>query len=295
MTKKHLFTSTLIAAVLSISAFGQQWRPVSGSRQGNISGMALIEHTKQRSVFLVVHDNKKKEQIHATLLTVNGDDSPTYTPLRWIGEDIPVDLEAASSIPGVSDQFMLFTAAGRVYHVKLDPKAGQIEIIKSFDVPSIPKDADFEGFALQKIDDTLVAVWADRGLTERPATLFSARFDITNGKFSDVKWATFRVPYPAADVRHISDVKVDTSGGVFVTSASDPGNDGPFSSVMYFAGVIRQTTDKSFDFVQSKELTRIFRFDYHKVEAFDLIPGADGGIAFGTDDENLGAALLITY
>jgi len=159
----------------------------------------------------------------------------------------------------------------------------------------IPKDADFEGFSLQKVDDMLIVAWAERGLTAKPATLFWGKFDLAADAISNVRSAAFRVPYPVLDVRHISDVKVDAAGGVFVTSASDPGNDGPFSSAMYFAGVLRPAADKSFAFVQRPGFTKLYQFDYHKVEAFDFVPGADGGLVFGTDDENLGAAILLTY
>jgi len=50
-----------------------------------------------------------------------------------------------------------------------------------------------------------------------------------------------------------------------------------------------------FAFVQPAGFTKLYQFDYHKVEAFDFVPGADGGLVFGTDDENLGAAILLTY
>jgi len=98
-----------------------------------------------------------------------------------------------------------------------------------------------------------------------------------------------KVPYSATNTRHISDVKVDPSGAVFITSASDPGNDGPFASAFYCAGTFNLSD------TQSPALTRLFTFDYHKVEAFEFVPGASGGIAFGTDDENLGAAIYLDW
>ena len=132
-------------------------------------------------------------------------------------------------------------------------------------------------------------------MTAKPATLFWSRFDLAAGRFSSARSTAFKVPYPISDVRHISDVKVDTTGGVFVTSASDPGNDGPFSSAMYYAGVLRPAADKTFVFIQPSRFTRLYEFAYHKVEAFEFVPGADGGLVFGTDDENLGAAVLLSY
>jgi len=256
--------------------------------------MAVIGQLKQTTTLLVVHDNKKAEQMHATLLSITGSDSPLYTPLKWTN-DVALDIEAVAAVPGVSTQFIAFTAAGRAYHIKIDAKAANIDVIKSFDVPMIPKDADFEAFDLQKINGSLTAVWAERGTPTKPATIFWSKFDIDGYKFSDVGSATFRVPFPINDVRHISDMKVDTTGAVFVTSASDPGNDGPFSSAFYFAGVLGTDDRKQIKFTQSSFITPIFRFAYQKVEAFDFVPGLSGGLVFGTDNENLGASILLSY
>lgn len=270
----------------------QQWRPVNGSRQSNISGMALVEHRGPHTAFLVVHDNKKKEQVHAGLLTIDGGDAPRYTPLQWKGSNTPVDLEAVTAIPGFSGQFVAFAADGGVFQVKFDAGKSALELIRSTRVPMMPSEPDFEGFAIQKINGKMIAVWAERGATEKPATLFWSNFDLATGNFSNVKFTSLTVPYPATNVRHVSDIKVDTSGAVFVTSASDPGNDGPFSSAFYFAGSF---SAESLVFNRPITYTRLYSFDYHKVEAFELVPGADGGVAFGTDDENLGASVFLTF
>lgn len=232
MLLRSFATALFLVSCFVSSAIAQEWRPVGGSRQSNISGMAVIGQAKQTTTLLVVHDNKKAEQMHATLISITGSDSPLYTPLKWTN-DVALDIEAVTSVPGVSGQFIAFTAAGRAYHIKIDIKSATVDVIKSFDVPSIPKDADFEAFDLQKINGTLTAVWAERGSPTKPATIFWSKFDLDEHKFSDVGSATFRVPFPANDVRHISDLKADTSGAIFVTSASDPGNDGPFSSAFY--------------------------------------------------------------
>lgn len=272
-----------------------QWRPVSGARHDNISGMALIKQAGGKTYFLVVNDNKKPEQNHAAIVSVEGRAAPKYAALRWLGSDIGTDFEAVTSVPDLKDNFMALTAAGRVFHIQLDRANDSVKAVKSFDVPQIPKGSDFEGFALQKIDDVLLAVWADRGLDAKPAQLFWARFDLKNYAFARVDSIFLKVPYPAANTRHVSDIKVDESGAVFITSASDPGNDGPFSSAFYLAGTFNLCNPQKITFNQSPRLTPLFRFDYHKVEAFDFVPGAAGGIAFGTDDENLGAAIRLDW
>jgi hypothetical protein len=294
MTKKYLSAAAVFLVALSTSTFSQQWRPVSGSRQANISGMALIGYDQKATSILVVHDNKKKEQLHATIITIVGNDTPLYTPLKWLGDDIPVDLEAVSALPGRSGQFIAFTAAGRAFHIRVDSKSASVDVIRSVDVPMIPKDGDFEAFDVQSVGGNLIAVWAERGSSKKPATIFWGRFDPDNGKISETGWQQYDVPFPTeADVRHVSDIKVDASGGVFVTAASDPGNDGPFASAAYFAGVIRAGEKGKIEFAVSPAKAPLFRFEYHKVEAFEIVPGR--GMVFGTDDENLGASILLTY
>lgn len=294
MTKKYLSTVSLFVILFSISVSAQQWRPVSGSRQANISGMALIGYDKKATSILVVHDNKKKDQMHATIITIVGSDSPLYTPLKWLGDDIPTDLEAVASVPGRTGQFVAFAAAGRAFHIKVDAKTASVEVIRSFDVPMIPKDGDFEAFDLQMVNGALIAVWAERGGSGKPATIFWGKFDPETGTISETGWQPFEVPYPKiTDVRHVSDIKLDGSGGVFVTAASDPGNAGPFASAAYFAGVLRTDEKGKILFARSSAMAPIYRFDYHKVEAFEFVPG--GGMIFGTDDEDLGASILLTY
>ncbi len=295
MTLKFIHIFAIVAFVLSSNAQNTQWRPVSGARQDNISGMALVEHSGKRTTFIIVNDNKKKEQNHAALVTVDGKEAPKYLPLKWLGDDIPADIEAISAVPESKNEFMAFTAEGRVFHILLDPKDNSIKTLKSIDVPSIPADHDFEGFSLQKINGILLAVWADRGLDEKPAQLFWSKFDLKTAVFSQMNSTFFKVPDPTGKTRHISDLKIDSTGAMFISSASDPSNDGPFSSAVYFAGSFNLCNPQKITFSQPNALTRLFLFDYHKVEAIELIPGADGGFAFGTDDENLGSAIYLNW
>lgn len=285
----------LFATVKTENAQTNGWRPVSGARHDNISGMALVEHNDKQTAFLIVNDNKKPEQNHAAIVSIENRAAPKYAALRWLGGDVPTDLEAVTSVPGAANNFMAFTATGRVFHIEINRRENTVKTIKSFDVPQIPKENDFEGFTLQTVNNVLMAVWADRGLDAKPAQLFWSKFDLRNYAFTQINSTVLKVPYPAGDTRHISDVKVDENGAVFITSASDPGNDGPFASAFYFAGTLNLCNSQKITFNQSPALTRLFTFDYHKVEAFEFVPGASGGIAFGTDDENLGAAVYLDW
>lgn len=255
--------------------------------------MALLEHEGRKTSFLIVNDNKKKAENHAAIVSIEGLTAPTYTTLRWLGDDVPTDLEAVTSVPGVKNNFMALTSAGRVFHIEINRIDNSVRVIKSFDVPRIPRGRDFEGFVLQRVNNVLLAVWADRGLDAKPAQLFWGTFDMQTYAFTQVDSAVLKVPYPVGNTRHISDVKIDPSGAVFISSASDPGNDGPFTSAVYLAGAFNLCVPQQVAFTPTPVLTRLYILDHHKVEAIEFVPGADGGPAFGTDDENLGAAIYL--
>ncbi len=299
MMKKFIAALTLLGFLLfngqTANAQTNQWRPVSGARQDNISGMALIEHEGQKTSFIIVNDNKKKEQNHAAIVSVEGRSAPKYAPLRWLGDDVPTDIEAVSAVPDIKNQFMALTSAGRVFYVEINRNDNSVKVIKSFDVPQIPAGSDFEGFAIQKVNNVLLIAWADRGLDAKPARLFWSKFELQTYAFTQVDSIFLKVPYPVGNTRHISDVKIDQTGAVFISSATDAGNDGPFASAVYFAGIFDLGNPPRITFNKTPNLTRLFVFDYHKVEAFEFVPGADGGMAFGTDDENLGAAIFLDW
>ncbi|MEA5556221.1 hypothetical protein [Nodularia spumigena] len=44
---------------------------------------------------------------------------------------------------------------------------------------------------------------------------------------------------------------------------------------------------------QNPEFTPLHRSNYRKIEGIELVPGANGGVVLGTDDENLGSYVYI--
>lgn len=264
----------------------------------NISGMALVGVDGRGATFIIVHDNKEPGQRHAAIIWLEGDKAPQYVALEWRQDkrfgDSPVDLEAISTVPEQANDYMAFDTRGNVYHLRLNATRMAVDVLKVFKVPAVPAGSDFEGFALQKIDGKLLAVWAERGLDAKPATLFWSVLSLANYTFAGLNSTPIRVLTTAKNVRHISDVKVDSSGATFITSASDPGDDGPFDSAFSLIGSFR-ACGGGINFGPNASPLRLRHFDYHKVEAFEFVPGAKGGIVFGTDDENLGSAVLADW
>jgi hypothetical protein len=274
----------------------QQWRPVRGGIAFGISGMVLLTQQSDSHSFLVAHDNKLKNQGRLAIITIKGEESPQYFPLKWPSNTpLPVDLESLTAVPGTSEPtFMAATSAGKVYHFRLDTSKQSISILKVFDLPNIAKGSNFEGFAVQTIDEQLMAIWAHRGEDNDPAVLDWGRLDLNTYQITSISSVPLKVPFPVSAVRHISDLKVDSVGVLFISSATDNGDDGPFESAVYVAGAFG-IREQQIIFRQNSQLVPLSRFKYHKIEAIELVPGGNGGLIVGSDDENMGGAVYLDW
>lgn len=274
----------------------QQWRPVRGGIQFSISGIATLDRQSNSDSFLIVHDNKQKGLGRLAIVKIKGEESPQYFPLNWSSDiALPEDLESLTTVPGQSKStFMMASSRGKVYHFRLDASNQNISILKIFDLPNVPQGSNIEGFALQKIDSQLLAVWAHRGQDEQPAVLYWGQIDLNIYQITQIGSTKFQVPFPVSAVRHISDLKVDSAGVLFISSASDNGEDGPFASAVYVAGAFG-IRNRQITFQRNSQLVPLYRFNYHKVEAIELVPGGSGGVIFGTDDENMGGSVYLTW
>jgi hypothetical protein len=292
-----------LAVSLSPQANAQEWHPVTSILLG-ISGMALIEGQTESqlgtgSSFLIVHDNKKTGEPRLAIIGPEAGKPARYLPLPWPNADLPVDLEALTALPGDPNSFVALSSAGAAYRIKLNAARTAFEVVKVFKVPDALPTSNFEGFSLQRLGNAVLAVWAHRGKNVEPAILYWSRLDLDTYHFSPVQSARLSVPWPGveagskAEVRHVSDLKVTTTGALFVTAASDAGDDGPFQSALYLAGILTFSNDK-FSLFQGTEPLLLQRFPGHKVEAFDFVPGSSGPV-LGTDDENLGSSVLFDW
>ncbi len=305
--RKLLRTRQLLAFIITLatlaafmlmpqSVLSQQWRPVRGGIPFGISGMTLLEQQSSSRSFLVVHDNKNPSLGRLAIITIKDEQSPQYFPVNWSSDTpLPIDLESLTAVPGTSEPtFMTVSSAGKVYHFRLGASKQNISILKVFDFPNIPKESNFEGFALQKINGQLLAVWAHRGQDRDPAVLYWGRFDLNTYQITQIGSAQIKVPWPVSAVRHISDFKVDPAGVLFISSAADNGDDGPFESAVYVAGAFG-IDQQQITFQQNSQLVPLYRFNYHKVEAIELVPGQTGGAIYGSDDENMGGYVYLNW
>jgi hypothetical protein len=287
-------------AVLGILLFytqivsAQDWQPVRGGIPFGISGMALIEQKTNSLDFLIVHDNKKPNEGRLAIISVKGKHQPEYLALNWPSKaELPEDLEALTFIPGTKNtEFIALNSNGKAYYIKLGTDKKTLSVIKTFNLPAVPQKNNYEAFSLQNIDKKLVAVWGHRGEAEESAIVYWGLLDLPKSQFILINSANLKVPFPDGNVRHISDIKVDAAGVVFISAASDPGDDGPFQSALYVAGSLGYENNKII-FKQNPQLVPLYRTNYHKIEALEFIPGAEGGVIVGTDDENFGSSVYI--
>lgn len=308
--------------LFSAQVFSQQWITVKKESRFNLSGMALVESNNDSATLIVVHDNKLDTEERVSLLTIENKTCTKFVSLKWINKDgteknLPVDLESISAVPDMPNNFIAgvgnpFDAQkkGRVYHLKLDADKKEIRVINEIRLPVNAEQScgqnrvcDFEGFSVQKFTDRLLAVWADRGKNEKASMLFWGELVLSEAKINLLGQSEIKVPspdltdfpeIPNAETRSVSDLKIDSSGALFVTSAYDSGATdlGPFASAFYYVGAF-QNQNNLIGFGKSPAPVKLFHFKNYKVESFEFVPGKSGGVVFGTDDEKLGASVYM--
>lgn len=303
-SRKWLLVS-LFALVLSnawsftAAANPAQWRPVQPGKRKGISGLALVSHQAESCQFLAVHDNKgDQDQPRLALLTVPSQGPVMYQALAWPADhSLPIDLEALTVVPNTGQsEFFAVTSLGLAYHLRLDPRTPSVTVLHTVQLPPHKEPTNIEGFALQQINNQLVAVWAHRGQDTYPARLFWGQYYPKKAQIVVRGSTAFQVPWPVQNVRHISDLKIGTNGVLYMTAASDPGDQGPFQSATYVMGAfpfpqaISQSASPVTNF-SGLTLIPLHRFHFNKVEAIELIPGKQGGIVWASDDEKFGSAL----
>jgi hypothetical protein len=298
MYKKIWLNILILLAYFGWSAlpsFAQQWQTIKNNQLYGISGISLVEQKNtDATLFLVVHDNKKAGNTKLALVKLRGDRSAQYWPLKWLTDQPePVDLEGLTTIPD-SNTFMAMSSRGEIYHLQLDQEKKTVSVLQVFSWPNIPANSNFEGFLLKNFNGVLVAIATDRGDGRKPATIHWGIFDPVTYQIIPQGNINWQVPWPQGTVRHISDLKVDDTGVIFITAANDPGDDGPFQSAVYLAGVL-EIIDQQINLRINPSPVMIYRFDQYKVEALELIPGIYGGLVFGSDDEKAGGSIFLSW
>lgn len=270
----------------------RRWHQLGAGIIEGISGLAVVAHTAGETILLAVHDNKEPGQKRLSLI-VRGPSDISMRPVSWKGEPLAIDLEAICRVPG-DQSFVALTSRGALYRLHLNVASGEATFAAPpAGVPNAAEERQFEGFDIQVVNGQTIACWADRGDNAAPGVIFCASVDTTSMTFAEPQTLAVKAPWPTEHTRHISDLRILPSGTVLVASASDPGNAGPFAGAIYAAATVTAGAHGS-SLLAAEPATRLFTTS-RKIEALEVLPGATGGMVLGSDDENLGGAVLFSW
>lgn len=299
---KHSFPPRLSRAALWLALLGlmstaapgqaSEWCEVRRGIQYGISGLSLLSDRHGQTELVVVHDNKEPNQPRLGLLGLFPE-GIRYRLLEWpASAKTAVDLESITSIPGKPGQFLAASSRGQVFMLKVSET--EVAVQGDFQLPDLTADANVEGLSVQWLNGRMVAIWGHRGSGTSPGILWWGDLDIPELRVSNISKAPVSVPFPPPNdpnTRHISDLKLDANGVIWVSATNDPGDSGPFVSAVYTLGTLNISDSKAILYQPNPSPTRLWVFP-RKVEAIELVPGPSGSIVFGSDDEIDGGWVL---
>ena len=144
------------------------WQQIHNSREYSISGVAAF-----KDGYLVVHDNKKKNQPRVSYL----DDELVITQLIWPEPELPYDLEAAVALPRKLNRFIFMESTGKCYEVSVDQNDFRMDVLHTFTLPGLKSKMNLEGLTIFPSGQGRVFIYGDRGSDTRISTLFTAFFN----------------------------------------------------------------------------------------------------------------------
>ena len=268
----YIIIIVLFTTELSISQ--NVWVQLHVDPEYTISGVAQFNNG-----YIVVHDNKMKDQPRVSFINKNYE----IKNITWPKNKLPFDLEGVGRLPETKDQFIMMESSGICYRVLIDPTQYSLTIENIFKLPNIKHYMNLEGFSLYKMDSNYKIIYGDRGSTVRPSVLFIASYDPSIDFISDIETFAINLPEPKNHKRHIADLTIDNKNILWASATSDPGDNGPFQTMLYKIGQFNLTGD----FTLSKFDKPLFSFSEQKVEAMIFNKPY---LTLMTDNESFGSA-----
>ena len=208
--------------------------------------------------YLIVHDNKANEPGTrlSTFDPMTSRPQALSQPVALIDwrhpQGISNDLESVCALEGRPGEVLAAESGyykgqyGRIFHLKI---AGQTaEILRTHALPRDlvdEKPANYEGLACQRQADgrTLLILGERGGGAPRPQG--SLRIGWLDADLRAVRWDAAIVPVRAAgtwsaqyQVRDIADLALEPDGTLWSVAAIDPGDQGPFRSMIWRVGTV---------------------------------------------------------
>jgi len=269
-------------------AFPAGWIATVAGILHTVSGLAVLHDFGTVVKLIAVHDNISPDRV--SILEFENGAFVSSQPVEWIGAQ-PTDLEAIFIYGGT---YFAMASSGRLFRLSLAADESSVSVVAQVDLPSLISGGNYEGADIGDVGGQPIFMWASRGSAGTPSVVgwYSNFNPITLVGTGSVRTKQFTTPFPTSNVRHVSALRIGPSGTIYVTSASDPGNDGPFTSAFYSLGIAYRQEDGGV--LLSIEAKEIYRSLGHKAEAIARLPSATKGFILGADDENFGGAVYFS-
>ncbi len=281
------------------------------ANRNGFSGLAQVDESR----YLAVHDDLIFEDgSRLTLIRMGDAGVPTLAPVAvddWVDfEGRPSDLESVCAIPSRSKEFILVEAGywqgqyGRLFHIELDARENRAKVLGVSKLPLfVDNSPDHTGDQFEGLEcadgghNAVLLILGERGGSDsyesgrlRWGTLqltdYSLTFTVDGKRGIEIEapgqWTD------AARNRDISALYLDDDGTLWAAATEDPGDVGPFYSVIYQVGSV----DPDLDYpIQAGGTISAWKVvPGFKVEALAAPVAAVAGstLSFGTEDEVYG-------
>jgi len=228
--------------------------------------------------YIVVHDNKMKHQPRVSFINKKN----KIKQIKWPKNKLPFDLEGVERVPDSKDQFIMMESSGICYKVLIEPKQFSLTILNIFKLPKIKHYMNLEGLSIFKSGSNYRIVYGDRGSTIRQSVLFIAIYDPSIDFISEIETYTFDLQEPKNHRRNIADLTIDNKNILWTSATSDPGDYGPFQTMLYKIGQFNLAGEFT-PYIMNSPL---FNFSGQKVEAMVFI---EPYLKLMTDNESFGS------
>ena len=251
--------------------------------------------------YLIVHDTKQGDAA-PRLGVVHTQKGYRYSPLTvdWnLVEGESSDLEAIGPVEGAANQFLACESSyykgkyGRVFWLDVhEGRPGYALALGKFQLPKFEQ--EIEGIATRKLDDKhWLVLLGGRGTRdgEVPGRIYWCTLNRTTfaAEWTPEGLHGEEIQLPRRVGKHgrtLSDMYLDEQSMLWVSACVDPGNNGPFRSLIYQAGEVRP--GEKIPFVRPREAFGVWWIEGCKVEALGPPPRPGFGPAYATDDEAMG-------
>ncbi|MFE0606452.1 hypothetical protein ACFW2T_24865 [Streptomyces sp. NPDC058892] len=260
--------------------------------------------TQPREVFLVCHDARDNDAERdlprlSIVRTPVDPDGISVEELHVAFPTVPNDLESIARLPGRDEALLVESNADgddpdpTIYLARWD-KDLNVEIAGSVPWPKTPEPlVNVEATAVATVGGRDYFVYAERAQGSDTTRINMTRLKVgRNGAITfGGTWTSvsFTAPEPPG-ARPASGLDIDAKGNLYLSSAYDPGDLGPFDSAVYHAATVRRGGPLGAELVPVAPPRMLARSSGLKVEGVALVSGAFP-IFISDDDEDYGGLL----